>query len=109
MWDRLCGLVVRVSGYRYRGPGFDSHHQEHIQLYLQHLIFVPQNILSKNTDPEYYGKEVKRLKVKVRKMHNKRNFGQPYQAELERLSEELLVANKKVQEKCLLSVLQNEG
>jgi hypothetical protein len=27
MWkkvDRLCGLVVRVPGYRYRGPGFDS-------------------------------------------------------------------------------------
>ena len=23
-WDRLCGLVVRVSGYRYRGLGFDS-------------------------------------------------------------------------------------
>ena len=23
MDDRLCGLVVRVSGYRYRGPGFD--------------------------------------------------------------------------------------
>jgi hypothetical protein len=22
--DRLCGLVVRVSGYRCRGPGFDS-------------------------------------------------------------------------------------
>ena len=22
--DRLCGLVVRVSGYKYRGPGFDS-------------------------------------------------------------------------------------
>jgi len=21
--DRLCGLVVRVSGYIYRGPGFD--------------------------------------------------------------------------------------
>ena len=21
--DRLCGPVVRVSGYRYRGPGFD--------------------------------------------------------------------------------------
>jgi hypothetical protein len=21
--DRLCGLVVRVSAYRYRGPGFD--------------------------------------------------------------------------------------
>jgi hypothetical protein len=22
--DRLCGLVLRVSGYRSRGPGFDS-------------------------------------------------------------------------------------
>jgi hypothetical protein len=22
--DRLCGLVVRVSDYRSRGPGFDS-------------------------------------------------------------------------------------
>jgi hypothetical protein len=22
--DRRCGLVFRVSGYRYRGPGFDS-------------------------------------------------------------------------------------
>jgi hypothetical protein len=22
--DRLCGLVVRVSGYRSRGPGIDS-------------------------------------------------------------------------------------
>jgi hypothetical protein len=22
--DRLCGLVIRVSGYRSRGPGFDS-------------------------------------------------------------------------------------
>ena len=22
--DRLCSLVVRVSGYRYRGIGFDS-------------------------------------------------------------------------------------
>jgi hypothetical protein len=22
--DRLCGLVVRVLDYRYRGPGFDS-------------------------------------------------------------------------------------
>ena len=24
MIDRLCGLVVRVSGYRYTGLGFDS-------------------------------------------------------------------------------------
>ena len=26
--DRLCGLVVRVSGYRYRGPGFDPRHYQ---------------------------------------------------------------------------------
>ena len=24
--NRLCGLVVSVSGYRYKGPGFDSRH-----------------------------------------------------------------------------------
>jgi hypothetical protein len=23
-FDRLCGLVIRVLGYRSRGPGFDS-------------------------------------------------------------------------------------
>ena len=23
LWDRVCGLVVRVSGYTYSGPGFD--------------------------------------------------------------------------------------
>jgi hypothetical protein len=26
--DRLCGLVVRVLGYRSRGPGFDSQHYQ---------------------------------------------------------------------------------
>jgi hypothetical protein len=26
--DRLCGLVVRVSGYRSKGPGFDSRFSE---------------------------------------------------------------------------------
>ena len=31
-------------------------------------------------------------------MYNKRKYGQPYQAELKRLSEELLVAKKKAQE-----------
>ena len=28
LFDRLCGLVVRVSGYRYRGLGFDSRHYQ---------------------------------------------------------------------------------
>jgi hypothetical protein len=26
--DRLCGLVVRVPGYRSRGPGFDTRHYQ---------------------------------------------------------------------------------
>ena len=70
---------------------------------------MPQKILSKNPDPEYYNKEVKRLKVKVRKMYNMRKFGQTYQEELKRLSKDLLVAKKKAQETFLRSVLQNEG
>ena len=40
---------------------------------------------------------LKRLKLKVRKMYNTRKFGQPYQAELKRLSKELLVVEKKAQ------------
>jgi len=51
-----------------------------------------KNILIKNPDPQYYNKEVKRLKLKIRKMRNKRKFGQPYQVELKRLSKGLLVA-----------------
>jgi hypothetical protein len=47
--------------------------------------YVPKQILSKNADPEYY-KEVKQLKVKVRKMYNKRKFGQPYPADMKQLS-----------------------
>ena len=49
------------------------------------------------------------LKVKARKMYNKRKFGQPYKADLKRLSTEFLVAKKKAQETFLRSVLQNEG
>jgi len=47
--------------------------------------YVPKEILSKNLDPEYYNKEVKWLTVKVRKMYNKRKFGQPYPADMKRL------------------------
>jgi hypothetical protein len=28
MLDRLCGLVVRVLGYKSGGPGFDSRHYQ---------------------------------------------------------------------------------
>jgi len=40
---------------------------------------------------------------------NKKKIGQPYKAELKRLSKELLVAKKKAQETFLRSGLQNEG
>jgi hypothetical protein len=53
--------------------------------------------------------EVKRLKMKVRKVYNKRKFGQDYQVDLKRLSKQLLVAKKKAQETFLRLVLQNEG
>ena len=70
---------------------------------------MPHKILSKNPDPEYYNREVKRLKVKARRVYNKRKFGDFYQEELKRLSKELLVAKRKAQETFLRSVLQNEG
>ena len=38
-------------------------------------IILPQTILSKDLDPEYYNKDVKRLKVKARKMYSKRKLG----------------------------------
>jgi hypothetical protein len=38
------------------------------------------------------------LKVKVRRVYNKRKFGRHYQKELKRLSKELLVAKRKAQE-----------
>jgi hypothetical protein len=39
--------------------------------------FIPYKILRKNLDPEYYNKEVKLLKFKVRKAY--RRSGQQYQ------------------------------
>jgi hypothetical protein len=60
--------------------------------------FVPHKILRKNSDPEYYNKEVKRLKVKVRKARNRRKLGQQYREELKRLSKRLLLAKKIAQE-----------
>jgi hypothetical protein len=43
--DRLCGLVVRVSGYRSRGPGFDSR-RYHIFLEVVGLERGPASLLS---------------------------------------------------------------
>ena len=38
--------------------------------------FAPHKILRKNPDPECYNKEVKRRKVKVRRLYNKRKLGE---------------------------------
>jgi hypothetical protein len=71
--------------------------------------FVPHKILKPNLHPEYYKKEVKRLKVKVKRAYNRRKLGENYQAELKRLSKKLLTAKRNAQEIFLSSVLQNEG
>jgi len=71
--------------------------------------FIPHKILKPNPDPEYNKKEVKQLKVKVRRAYNRRKLGKHYQAELKRLSKKLLTAKRNAQETFLNSVLQNEG
>jgi hypothetical protein len=60
--------------------------------------FVPRKILRKNSDPEYYNKEIKRLKSKVRKAYNRRKLGVHYVEELKQLSNQLLAAKKSSQE-----------
>ena len=53
--------------------------------------FVPHKIL----DPEYYNGEVKQLKVKVRRAYNRRKLDEHFQADLKRLSRQLLAAKTK--------------
>ena len=71
--------------------------------------FVPHKILRKNSDPEYYNKEITRLKSKVRKTYNRRKLGVHYVEELKRLSKQLISAKKSAQEAFLKSVLSKEG
>jgi hypothetical protein len=71
--------------------------------------FVPHKILKLNLDAEYYNKEVKRLKVKVRRAYNRRKLCKHYQAELKRLSKKLLTVKRNALETFLSSVLQNES
>jgi hypothetical protein len=67
---------------------------------------VTHKILGKNSYPEYYNSEVKRLKVKVRKARNGRILWHQYREQLKRLSKQLLLARKNVQESFLRSVLK---
>jgi hypothetical protein len=60
--------------------------------------FVPYKILRKNSDPEYYNKEIKRLISKVRKACNIRKLVVHHMEELQQLSKKLLAAKKAEQE-----------
>jgi succinate dehydrogenase/fumarate reductase flavoprotein subunit len=71
--------------------------------------FIQHKNLKLNPDTEYYDREVKRLKVKVRRAHNRRKLGEHYKAEMKRLSKKLLSAKRNAQETFLSSLLQNEG
>jgi len=71
--------------------------------------FVPHKKIRKNSDPEYYNKEIKRLKTKVRKVYNKRKLGEPYTEKLKHLSKQLLAAKKSAQEAFLKTILRKEG
>jgi len=44
--------------------------------------FVPRKMLRKNSDPEYYDNEIKRLKSKVKKAYNRRKLEVHYVEEL---------------------------
>ena len=52
----------------------------------------------KNMDPEYYSKELKRLKIKVRKAYNRKKLGEHHLQELKQLSKQLLAAKRTAQE-----------
>jgi hypothetical protein len=57
--------------------------------------FFPHKILRKIPDHEYYNKEVKRLKIKVRKAYNRRKLGQHHLEELKRIFKQLLATKKR--------------
>jgi len=71
--------------------------------------FVPHKTLRKNSDPEYYNKEIKQLKSKVRKEYNRRKLGVHCTEKLKQLSKQLLAAKKSAQEAFLKSILSKEG
>ena len=83
--------------------------------YFQNIVyeciesFVPSKTLRKNSDPEYYNKEIKRLKSKVRKAYNRSKLGAHYLEEMKQLSKQLLAAKKSTQEAFLKSILSREG
>jgi len=70
---------------------------------------VPHKTLRKNSDTEYYNKEIRRLKSKVRKAYNRRKLGVHGTERLRQLSKQLLAAKKSAQEEFLKSIQSIEG
>jgi hypothetical protein len=70
--------------------------------------FVTHKILRKNLDPEYYNKDVKRLKAKVRKAYNSRKLGVHCVEKLKHQSKQLCAAKREAQEAFLKSILNKE-
>jgi hypothetical protein len=61
IWAGNCGSVEEVWN-----------NFKNIHVLLQCIEgFIPHRILRKNSDPHYYNKEVKKLKLKVRKAYNR--------------------------------------
>ena len=61
----------------------------------EYRTLFPYIILKKNNpDPEYYNREEKRPKVKVRRTYNRRILGEHFQADLKQLSMQLLAKEK---------------
>jgi hypothetical protein len=71
--------------------------------------FAPQKIFRQNSYPEYYNKDIKRLKAKVRKSYNSRKLGVQYMEKLKHLSKQLLADKREAQEAFLKSTLNKEG
>ena len=65
--------------------------------------------LVKNLDPEYYNKEIKLLKSKVRKEYNRRKLVVLCTEKLKKLSKQLLAAKKWTKEAFLKPILSKEG
>jgi len=58
------------------------------------LFSTKKNLGKKIGIPEYYNREVKRLKLKVRKAYNRRKLDEFLQADLKCLSRQLLAEKK---------------
>ena len=69
--------------------------------------YVPHKILKKNSDHEYYNKEIKRLKSKVIKAYDRRKLAVHCTEKLKQLSKQLLAAKKSAQEAFLKTILKN--